>query len=69
MAQDKSGPLEKRDLKIGFIPITCATPIIMAEPMGFYRRHGLKVQVVKLEKKGEPGVLTIDAKFLHYKEY
>jgi cyanate lyase len=24
---------------------------------------------VKLEKKGERGVLTIDAKFLHYKEY
>ena len=25
--------------------------------------------VVKLEKKGERGVLIIDAKFLHYKEY
>ncbi|PYN20854.1 MAG: hypothetical protein DMD99_21770 [Candidatus Rokuibacteriota bacterium] len=25
--------------------------------------------VVKLEKKGERGVPTIDAKFLHYKEY
>lgn len=25
--------------------------------------------VVKLERKGERGVLTIDAKFLHYKEY
>ena len=25
--------------------------------------------VVKLEKRGERGVLTIDAKFLHYKEY
>jgi len=24
---------------------------------------------VNLEKKGERGVLTIDAKFLHYKEY
>ena len=24
---------------------------------------------VKLEKKGERGVLTIDAKFLHYREY
>jgi cyanate lyase len=24
---------------------------------------------VKLEKKGERGVVTIDAKFLHYKEY
>jgi nitrate/nitrite transport system substrate-binding protein len=26
---------EKKDLKVGFIPITCATPIIMAHPMGF----------------------------------
>jgi len=25
--------------------------------------------VVKLEKKGERGILTIDAKFLHYKEF
>ncbi|MBI4246201.1 MAG: helix-turn-helix domain-containing protein [Candidatus Rokubacteria bacterium] len=25
--------------------------------------------VVKLEKKGERGVITVDAKFLHYKEY
>jgi cyanate lyase len=25
--------------------------------------------VVKLEKEGERGVLTIDAKFLHYREF
>ena len=47
LAQDKAGPLEKKDLKVGFIPITCATPIIMAEPMGFYKKHGLNVQVFK----------------------
>src|SRR5436190_13163389 len=38
---------EKKDLKVGFIPITCATPIIMAHPMGFYTKHGLNVEVVK----------------------
>jgi nitrate/nitrite transport system substrate-binding protein len=38
---------EKKDLKVGFIPITCATPIIMAHPMGFYIKHGLNVEVVK----------------------
>jgi nitrate/nitrite transport system substrate-binding protein len=38
---------EKKDLKIGFIPITCATPIIMASPMGFYSKHGLNVEAVK----------------------
>ncbi|MGG5821192.1 CmpA/NrtA family ABC transporter substrate-binding protein [Falsiroseomonas sp. HW251] len=41
------GPVERRDLKIGFIPITCATPIIMADPMGFYRKHGLNVEVIR----------------------
>ncbi len=41
------GPPEKKDLKVGFIPITCATPIIMAQPMGFYAKHGLNVDVVK----------------------
>ncbi|HEY5798043.1 MAG TPA: CmpA/NrtA family ABC transporter substrate-binding protein [Bosea sp. (in: a-proteobacteria)] len=38
---------EKKDLKVGFIPITCATPIIMASPMGFYAKHGLSVEVIK----------------------
>jgi nitrate/nitrite transport system substrate-binding protein len=39
--------IEKKDLKVGFIPITCATPIIMAHPLGFYSKHGLNVEVVK----------------------
>jgi len=43
----QGGPLEKKDLKVGFIPITCATPIIMAHPMGFYEKQGLNVEVVK----------------------
>jgi nitrate/nitrite transport system substrate-binding protein len=43
----EAGPIEKKDLKIGFIPITCATPIIMAQPMGFYAKHGLDVEVIK----------------------
>ena len=38
---------EKKDLKVGFIPITCATPIIMAAPLGFYGKYGLNVEVVK----------------------
>ncbi|GGI19384.1 MAG: CmpA/NrtA family ABC transporter substrate-binding protein [Oxalicibacterium faecigallinarum] len=47
MAQEKGGSLEKKDLKIGFIPITCATPLIMAHPLGFYSKQGLNVQVLK----------------------
>ena len=42
-----AGKLEKTKLKVGFIPITCATPIIMARPMGFYAKQGLDVDVVK----------------------
>ena len=45
-AQGAAAP-EKKDLKVGFIPITCATPIIMAHPMGFYSKQGLNVEVVK----------------------
>ncbi|MCZ8182535.1 MAG: CmpA/NrtA family ABC transporter substrate-binding protein [Beijerinckiaceae bacterium] len=43
----QGAPLEKKDLKVGFIPITCATPIIMAAPMGFYSKQGLNVEVIK----------------------
>jgi len=46
LAQAPATP-EKKDLKVGFIAITCATPIIMAAPMGFYARNGLNVEVVR----------------------
>ncbi|HXN15068.1 MAG TPA: CmpA/NrtA family ABC transporter substrate-binding protein, partial [Usitatibacter sp.] len=46
MALEK-GSIEKKDLKIGFIPITCATPLIMASPLGFYDKQGLNVTLVK----------------------
>jgi len=45
LAQETVKGIEKKDLTVSFIPITCATPIIMAEPMGFYARHGLNVTV------------------------
>ena len=44
---DTLGKPEKTDLNIGFVPITCATPIIMAQPMGFYEKHGLNAQMIK----------------------
>ncbi|MBC5763519.1 CmpA/NrtA family ABC transporter substrate-binding protein [Ramlibacter albus] len=46
MAQER-GPLEKKDLKIGFIAITCASPLIMADPLGFYKKEGLNVSLNK----------------------
>ncbi|WP_144863241.1 CmpA/NrtA family ABC transporter substrate-binding protein [Hyella patelloides] len=42
-----TGELEKKDVKISFLPITCATPIIMSEPLGFYKDHGLNVELKK----------------------
>jgi nitrate/nitrite transport system substrate-binding protein len=44
-AADPPGKPEKTDVSIGFIPITCGTPIIMAEPLGFYKKHGLNASV------------------------
>ena len=44
--------LEKTNLKIGFIPITCATPIIMSEPVGFYSKYGFNAEVVKMPSWG-----------------
>ena len=47
LAQDAPKNIEKPNLKIGFIPITCASPIIMAQPMGFYSKYGLNAEVIK----------------------
>lgn len=44
-AADPVGKPEKKDVTIGFIPITCGTPIIMAEPLGFYQKYGLNPSV------------------------
>ena len=46
IAQERGTP-EKKNLKIGFIAITCATPLIMADPLGLYKKEGLNVQLVK----------------------
>ena len=35
IAQDK-GPLEKTKLNVGFLPITCAAPLIYGENLGQY---------------------------------
>ncbi|WP_455207459.1 CmpA/NrtA family ABC transporter substrate-binding protein [Kaarinaea lacus] len=45
--KENLGKPEKTKLKVGFVPITCATPIIMAHPLGFYKKYGLDVDVIK----------------------
>lgn len=47
MAQDAMKNMEKTKLKIGFVPITCATPIIAGHALGFYNNYGLDVEIIK----------------------
>lgn len=48
MSSATGGTLEKTDLTIGFIPIACAIPIVLAEPQGFYKKYGLNVTLKKM---------------------
>jgi nitrate/nitrite transport system substrate-binding protein len=47
IAQEKQ-PLEKRKLNVGFLPITCAAPIIFGEHLGHYAKQGLEVSLQKI---------------------
>lgn len=47
MAEEAMKNLEKTRLTLGFVPITCATPIIGGHALGFYERYGLDVDIVK----------------------
>src|SRR5260370_32767070 len=38
-AFSQASPLQKKKLAVRFIPITCATPIIIAAPLGVYPKH------------------------------
>ena len=48
LALDAKGPLEKKKIAIGFLPITCATPLIYAEQLGLFTRSGLDVSLQKI---------------------
>ncbi|MGO1682883.1 MAG: CmpA/NrtA family ABC transporter substrate-binding protein [Corynebacterium variabile] len=39
--------IENPELTIGFIPITCASPLVNAAPLGIYAKHGLRVTLKK----------------------
>lgn len=40
-------PVEKNTLKIGFVPISCAAPLIMAQAKGFFQDEGITVDLKK----------------------
>lgn len=45
-AYDTLSP-EKTKLNVAFLPILCATPLIVAHEFGYYAKHGLSVDLVK----------------------
>ena len=47
IAQERA-PLEKTKLAVGFLPITCAAPLIYGETLGHYARQGLDVTLQKV---------------------
>jgi nitrate/nitrite transport system substrate-binding protein len=47
IAQEKK-PLEKTKLSVGFLPITCAAPLIYGELRGEYAKEGLEVGLQKI---------------------
>jgi nitrate/nitrite transport system substrate-binding protein len=47
-ASPTGGKVEKTDLTIGFIPIACSIPIVLAEPKEIYKKYGLNVKLKKM---------------------
>ena len=47
IAQERK-PLEKTKLNVGFLPITCAAPLIYGEHLGHYAKEGLEVSLQKI---------------------
>ena len=56
-------PIDIQSARVGFIPITCATPLVLAGAMGIYPKYGLRVELVKT-----PGWAVIREK-AYNKEY
>lgn len=47
LAQERK-PLEKPQITVGFLPITCAVPLIYGETLGHYAKNGLQVTLQKI---------------------
>jgi nitrate/nitrite transport system substrate-binding protein len=54
------GALEKKQLTVGFLPITCAAPLIMGFERGVFAKQGLDVQLQKV-----PGIALIRDKMIN----
>lgn len=60
IAAEARGVPEKKRINVGFLPITCASPLIMAEHMGLYAKNGLEVALVKT-----PGINLLRDKLIN----
>ena len=59
IAEERKPP-EKTKLAVGFLPITCAVPLIYGEKLGSYAKEGLDVSLQKI-----PGIALIRDKMLN----
>jgi nitrate/nitrite transport system substrate-binding protein len=58
LAQDRAPP-EKATVTAGFLPLTCAAPLIIGQERGFYARQGVTLNLVKV-----PGIALIRDRML-----
>ncbi|MCW8087404.1 CmpA/NrtA family ABC transporter substrate-binding protein [Sabulicella glaciei] len=58
LAQERGTP-EKRTLKAGFLPLTCAAPLVIGHERGIYAKHGIALDLVKV-----PGIALIRDRML-----
>ena len=59
MAMEKPKP-EKSEINVGFLPLTCATPLIMGKELNIFEKWGLKANMVKT-----PGIAVIRDKLIN----
>lgn len=58
LAQDRAAP-EKPAIKAGFLPLTCAAPIVIGHERGIYAKHGVTLELIKV-----PGIALIHDRML-----
>ncbi len=58
LAQERRAP-EKPVIKAGFLPLTCAAPLVIGHERGIYARHGVQLELVKV-----PGIALIRDRML-----
>ena len=58
IAQERARP-EKASIKAGFLPLTCAAPMVIGQERGIYAKHGVNLELVKV-----PGIALIRDRML-----